>query len=110
MTDIKRVRTSSGDVVDVKERIREGVPEGDVGDAVAEVAELRGRSGDVQLHTKLVPDANQALVEAIVRSGLGKSEAVNRLIMIGGFFDKMKRQGYDLLLSKDGATEKVHIV
>jgi hypothetical protein len=113
MTDIKRVRMSDGNVVDVgaaKERIREGAPEGDH-DAVADVAELRGRRGAEQLHAKLIPDASDALAATIERRGISRTDATNRLIQIGAFIDEKLKEGYDVLLRKDGQQDKeVHIV
>jgi hypothetical protein len=85
MTDIKRVKTSGGEVVSLPRD-----PE--------------------QLHTKLIPDASDALAGTIERRGLSKTDAANRLIQIGAFFDEKLKDGYEILIRKDGQGEQVHII
>lgn len=63
-----------------------------------------------QLHTKLIPDASDALSATMERRGLSKTDATNKLIQIGAFFDEKVKDGYDLLIRKGGEVEKVHIV
>ena len=94
-------------------RVRTGMaPEGsEPRDAVAEVAELRGRGdGRDQLHAKLVPPASAALARLMELTHMGKGDVANRALQIYLFLEEEKLDGGELLIRKNGEMQVVHIV
>ncbi|MGI5402247.1 hypothetical protein ACQEVG_22945 [Streptomyces sp. CA-135486] len=59
----------------------------------------------------LVPPAVKAIAELTERSGLSKTDVINRAVQIYAYLEAQKDEGRDLLLrGSDGSLERLHIV
>jgi hypothetical protein len=95
----------------ITDRLREGVPGTEESDAVADVAQLRGRGSDLeQLHAKLVPPASDSLARLVHLTRLSKTDVVNRALQVYCFIEEQKLQGGELLVRKHDELQQVHII
>lgn len=97
---------------EIKKRIRAGNPKGKREfDATAEIAMLRGRDPEYdQLHAKLIPPASASLTRLVELTHLSKTDIANRALQIYAFLEEEKQSGGELLLRKDGETQRVQII
>jgi len=89
----------------ITDRLREGVPGTEESDAVADVAQLRGRGSDLeQLH------ASDSLARLVHLTRLSKTDVVNRALQVYCFIEEQKLQGGELLVRKHDELQQVHII
>lgn len=59
----------------------------------------------------LIPAAQQALRGLVARTGLSKTDVINRSLQVYGYLEDRKAEGYEVLLRKnDGTVERLQIM